>query len=59
MVCVASANVSSGYPLLDEAAIKAVFAASPVPPFPEAYRRQEGTMVLPAQYSLGFFERLF
>jgi periplasmic protein TonB len=50
---------SSGFPLLDEAAIKAVFAASPVPPFPEAYRRKEGTMVLPAQYSLGFFERLF
>jgi periplasmic protein TonB len=50
---------SSGFPLLDEAAIKAVFDASPVPPFPESYRRQEGTMVLPAQYSLGFFERLF
>jgi protein TonB len=50
---------SSGYPLLDEAAKKAVFDASPVPPFPESYRRQEGTMVLPAQYSLGFFERLF
>jgi len=50
---------SSGYPLLDEAAMKAVFAASPVPPFPESYRRPEGTMVLPAQYSLGFFERLF
>jgi len=50
---------SSGFPLLDEAARKAVFDASPVPPFPESYRRAEGTMVLPAQYSLGFFERLF
>ena len=50
---------SSGYPLLDQAAVKAVFDASPVPPFPLAYRRDEGTMVLPAQYSLGFFERLF
>ena len=50
---------SSGFPLLDEAAKKAVFDASPVPPFPASYRREEGTMVLPAQYSLGFFERLF
>lgn len=50
---------SSGYPLLDQAAIKAVLDASPVPPFPATYRPNEGTMVLPAQYSLGFLERLF
>ncbi len=50
---------SSGFPLIDEAAVKAVYDASPVPPFPESYRRQRGTMVMPAIYSLGFFERLF
>ena len=50
---------SSGYPLLDQAAIKAVLDASPVPAFPPAYRPEQGTMVLPAQYRLGTFERLF
>ena len=50
---------SSGYPLLDQAAIKAVLDASPVPAFPPAYRREQGTMVLAAQYRLGTFERLF
>jgi TonB family protein len=50
---------SSGFPLLDEAAVKAVHDASPVPPFPAAYRAERGTMVVPALYRLGVFDRLF
>ena len=50
---------SSGFPLLDEAAVKAVHDASPVPPFPAAYRAERGTMVVPALYRLGVFKSAF
>ena len=50
---------SSGFPLLDEAALKAVHDASPVPPFPESYTNNEAEIDLPFKFSLGFFDRVF
>jgi protein TonB len=50
---------SSGFPLLDEAALKAVRDASPVPPFPAGYANDEMEFDLPFQFVLGFFDRVF
>ena len=50
---------SSGYPLLDEAALQTVRDSSPVPPFPTQYRRERGTIEVPQTYSPGLFQRLF
>lgn len=50
---------SSGFPLLDEAAVKMARDASPVPPFPPNYAQNEGTATIPANYRLGTFDRLF
>jgi periplasmic protein TonB len=50
---------SSGFPLLDEAALKAVHDASPVPPFPASYEENEIEYVQPFDFHLGFFDRAF
>lgn len=50
---------SSGFPLLDDAAIKMAHDASPVPPFPPNYPQTHGTTTIPASYTLGFFQRIF
>jgi|HubBroStandDraft_1064217.scaffolds.fasta_scaffold07335_2 protein TonB len=50
---------SSGYPLLDQAALDMVHEASPVPPFPAQYRRERGTMGIPAIYNASVFQRVF
>lgn len=55
----ASIAKSSGYPLLDEAALKMAQDASPLPPFPPQFQPAEGTLVVPEDYKLGFFERVF
>ncbi|WP_417318661.1 TonB family protein [Emcibacter sp.] len=43
---------SSGYPLLDVAALEAVRLAAPMPPLPEGIGRQVLTVILPMQYVL-------
>jgi len=50
---------SSGFPLLDEAALKMLRDASPVPPLPATFRGQRAAIALPVDYSIGFFDRLF
>ena len=50
---------SSGFPRLDEAALKAVRDASPVPPFPASYPDDEAEIDLPFKFQLGFFDRVF
>jgi periplasmic protein TonB len=50
---------SSGFPLLDEAALKMLHDASPVPPLPEAYRAQRLDVGLPVNFSIGLVDRLF
>jgi len=50
---------SSGFPLLDEAALKAVRDASPVPPFPASYADQEAEIDMTFTFRLGFFDRVF
>jgi periplasmic protein TonB len=50
---------SSGFPLLDEAALKMLHDASPVPPLPAAYRAQRLDVGLPVNFSIGLMDRLF
>lgn len=50
---------STGYPELDDAMLRAVHDASPVPPFPKTYEREEGEVVLPFDFHLGFIDRIF
>jgi periplasmic protein TonB len=50
---------SSGFPLLDEAALKMLHDASPVPPLPETYRAQRLDVGLPVNFSIGLVDRLF
>ena len=50
---------SSGFPLLDEAALKAVRDSSPVPPFPPTYTENQLEFDLPFEFRLGFFDRVF
>jgi protein TonB len=49
---------SSGFPLIDEAALDMLQRASPVPPVPPAYRGERLRIAIPVRFSLGFFERL-
>jgi len=49
---------SSGYPLLDDAAVKAVRDSSKVPPFPDGYPVAEGNIELPFKFRLGFLDRV-
>lgn len=50
---------SSGFPLLDDAALKMLHDASPVPPLPPSYRSDHASIALPVDFSIGFFDRLF
>src|SRR5215472_326251 len=50
---------SSGFPLLDAAALQMVRDAAPLPPFPATYPPASGKITLPVRYELGFFQRLF
>ena len=50
---------TSGFPVLDEAAVKMARESSPVPPFPPNFPQNEGTTTIPANYRLGNFDRLF
>jgi periplasmic protein TonB len=50
---------SSGFPLLDDAALQMLRDASPVPPLPEKYRAPQVAVDLPVEFSIGFLERVF
>ena len=50
---------SSGFPLLDAAALAMLRDASPVPPLPQSYRAPRLGVDLPVGFSLGFFSRVF
>jgi protein TonB len=50
---------SSGFPLLDEAALKMLRDASPVPPLPATYRAERVGIDLPVDFSIGLLKRLF
>jgi len=50
---------SSGYPLLDAAALAMLREASPVPALPEKYRASQVAVDLPIDFSIGFFDRVF
>jgi periplasmic protein TonB len=50
---------SSGFPLLDEAALQMLRSASPVPPLPEKFRAPDVAVDLPVEFSIGFFDRIF
>jgi protein TonB len=50
---------SSGFPLIDQAALAAVRAASPLPPFPATTPWPQGTFTVPFNFSIGFFDRVF
>ena len=50
---------SSGFPLLDAAALKMIHDASPIPKVPERYKGETLTLVMPENYHIGFFDRIF
>jgi protein TonB len=50
---------SSGYPLLDAAALRMLRDGSPVPPLPRWYAGDRATLTMPVDFSIGFFEKLF
>lgn len=50
---------SSGYPTLDQAALKAVRDSSRVPPFPDRSPNAEAEIDLPFDFHLGFLDRVF
>lgn len=50
---------SSGFPLLDEAALQMLRNASPVPPLPEKFRAPNVAVDLPVEFSIGLFDRIF
>jgi protein TonB len=50
---------SSGSTTLDQAAYDLLHRASPVPPFPDNLSGDRGTIVMPIDYHLGFFRRMF
>jgi protein TonB len=50
---------SSGFPLIDEAALAMLRDASPVPPVPPGYPGDRLSIAMPVRYSIGFFGRLF
>ncbi|MBV9521806.1 MAG: energy transducer TonB, partial [Alphaproteobacteria bacterium] len=49
----------SGFPLLDHAALQMLHDASPVPPMPIWYKSDRGTITMPVEFSIGFFDKLF
>ena len=50
---------SSGYPLLDQAALKMMHDASPVPKVPDRYQGETLTLTIPENFHMGLFDRLF
>jgi len=50
---------SSGFPLLDQAALRMLREASPVPPLPERYRAPRLAVALPVDFSIGLLDKLF
>jgi protein TonB len=50
---------SSGNPLLDTATLEMIHAASPIPKVPDRYKGEKLKLVMPANYSIGIFDRLF
>jgi protein TonB len=50
---------SSGFPLLDAAALKMIHDASPIPKVPERYKGETLTLVMPETYHIGIFDRIF
>jgi periplasmic protein TonB len=52
-------NKTSGYPLLDAAALKMVHDASPLPPVPDQISGERLTFAIPQKFTIGAFDRLF
>ncbi|HWE72175.1 MAG TPA: energy transducer TonB [Stellaceae bacterium] len=50
---------SSGFPLLDQAALNMIRAASPIPKVPDRYQGDTLTLVMPENFRIGLFDRLF
>lgn len=50
---------SSGFPLLDQAALAMIRAASPIPKVPDQYKGDTLTLVMPENFRIGLFDRLF
>jgi periplasmic protein TonB len=50
---------SSGFPMLDQAALKMIHDASPIPKVPDQYKGDTLTLVMPENYRIGLFDRLF
>jgi len=50
---------SSGNPLLDQAALAMLHDGSPVPPVPERYWSRSGPIIMPVDFTIGFFDRVF
>jgi periplasmic protein TonB len=55
----AAVERSSGFPLIDQAALDMVRHASPVPPLPASFDGDRAHIVMPAGFRIGFFDRLF
>ena len=50
---------SSGFPMLDQAALAMIHAASPIPKVPDRYQGDTLTLVMPENFKIGLFDRLF
>lgn len=50
---------ASGYPLLDDAALQMIHAASPIPKVPDRYKGDTLTLVMPEHFKIGVFDRMF
>jgi periplasmic protein TonB len=55
----AAVERSSGFPLIDQAALDMLRNASPVPPLPASFDGDRAHIVMPAGFRIGFFDRLF
>lgn len=50
---------SSGFPLLDQAALQMIRDASPIPKVPDRYKGDTLTLVMPENFRIGLLDRLF
>ena len=55
----ASIARSSGFPLLDQAALDTLRRASPVPPLPPSFDGDKGALTTRLEFRIGLFDRLF